>query len=54
MPISCSIAWRETQQMIYTLDSPAQEQKDLQLAAFDDDFAWKLGCLMFQSTFAHS
>jgi uncharacterized protein (UPF0303 family) len=37
---------RETPQMIYTLDTLAQELKDLQLAAFDYDFAWKLGCVM--------
>lgn len=32
--------------MTYTLDTLAQELQDLQLAAFDYDFAWRLGALM--------
>lgn len=32
--------------MTYTLETLAQELRDLQLPTFDYDFAWRLGCLM--------
>ena len=40
--------------MTYTLDILAQELQDLQLATFDYDFAWKLGCLMQAEAAARS
>jgi uncharacterized protein (UPF0303 family) len=45
---------RKAPQMIYTLDTLAQELKDLQLATFDYDFAWKLGCLIQTQAAARS
>ncbi|NTJ11648.1 heme-degrading domain-containing protein [Rhizobium lusitanum] len=41
-------------QMSYTLDTLAQELKDLQLATFDYEFAWKLGCAMQAQASARS
>ena len=40
--------------MAYTLDTLAQELKDLQLATFDYDVAWKLGCIMQTQAAAQS